>query len=70
MRTRRVGKRSTVKSAGGRRERTAPRSAESREPTAEGCGPRTPWWQGAWQALGGFFNLLAALASRWPKHGV
>ena len=33
--------------------------------------PRTtqPWWQGGWQALGGLFNLLAALAGRWPRHG-
>lgn len=28
-----------------------------------------PWWQGGWQALGGLFNLLAALAGRWPRHG-
>jgi len=27
-----------------------------------------PWWQGAWQALGGLFNLLAVLAGRWPRH--
>lgn len=39
-------------------------------PAAAAPGRATqPWWQGGWQALGGLFNLLAALAGRWPRHG-
>ena len=40
-------------------------------PNVGGVGGDTPraatWWQGSWQAVGGLFNLLAALVGRWPK---
>ena len=38
-------------------------------PSAAPKEQRPPWWQGSWQALGGLFNLLAALANRWPYQG-
>jgi hypothetical protein len=37
---------------------------------ARGAGWATArWWQGFWHALGGLSNLVAAVASRWPRAG-
>ena len=42
---------------------------ESEVTTAAPVREGQAWWQGAWQALGGLFNLLAVVAGRWPRHG-